>query len=267
MSAVHQNSIIGFVWQPEEITPAVIQMVQRTKSRAIFDFSMMEGTDDLYSCLRAADPAGLVRDIKILAPALMDPSLGLVLKGKGVQNLWVEFSLADSDEDISLFLKKLQEISKECCCFPITGDTDFVAKMLKDDSDIGRIVLKGCEASGFVSRETTMSLYAMAKKMVSSSSTSFDSTPFDILIWGGVFIPDGAAAFLSTGAAGIVFESVHWLTDMVKIDDSQRDWICQLRPDSTDLVGLDIEVPCRLFNKGNSLAFKEIKAYEDSLCG
>jgi malonyl CoA-acyl carrier protein transacylase len=40
-----------------------------------------------------------------------------------------------------------------------------------------------------------------------------------------------------------------------------------MRLDSTDLVGLDLQVPCRLFNKGNSLAFKEIKAFEDSLCG
>ncbi|MDQ1336462.1 MAG: hypothetical protein QG552_3412 [Thermodesulfobacteriota bacterium] len=37
--------------------------------------------------------------------------------------------------------------------------------------------------------------------------------------------------------------------------------------DSTDLVGLDLQVPCRLFNKGNSVAFKEIKTLEDSLYG
>ncbi len=262
MSAEHKNSIIGFVWRPEEITPAVVQMVQRTGSRAIFDFSGMERTDDLYSCLRETDPAGLVRDIKILAPALMDPSLGQVLKETGVHNLWVEFPLGVSQADTSFFIEMLKEISKEYCCFPITGETDLMAKMLKEDSGIGRIVLKGCEAAGFVSRETTMALYSMAREMLKSSST-----PFDILIWGGVFIPDAAAAFLSTGASGIIFESVHWLTDRVKIDDSQRERLCRLRPDSTDLVGLDVQVPCRLFNKGNSLAFKEIKAYEDSLCG
>ena len=262
MLAEHKNSIIGFVWRPEEITPAVVQMSQRTGSHALFDFSRIKDANDLYSSLREKDPDGLVKDIKILAPALMDPSLGRVLKETGVQNLWVEFPLGVSQGDTSFFIEMLKEISKECCCFPITGDTDLVAKMLEDDSGIGRIVLKGCEAAGFVSRETTMALYSMAKEMLRSTLT-----PFDILIWGGVFIPEAAAAFLSTGAAGIIFESVHWLTDRVDIDDSQRERLCQLRLDSTDLVGLDVQVPCRLFNKGNSLAFKEIKAYEESLWG
>ena len=43
--------------------------------------------------------------------------------------------------------------------------------------------------------------------------------------------------------------------------------LSKLRLDCTDLVGLDLQVPCRLFNKGNSLAFKEIRAFEGSLCG
>ena len=92
------------------------------------------------------------------------------------------------------------------------------------------------------------------------------SKPLDILIWGGVSTPEAAAAFLSTGATGIVFESVHWLTDLVAIDDVQRQRLSKLRLDSTELVGLDLQVPCRLFNKGNSLAFREIKTFEDSLC-
>jgi NAD(P)H-dependent flavin oxidoreductase YrpB (nitropropane dioxygenase family) len=93
------------------------------------------------------------------------------------------------------------------------------------------------------------------------------SQSLDILIWGGVWTPEAAAAFLATGATGIVFESVHWLTDLVTIDDLQRQQLAKLRMDSTALVGLDLQVPCRLFNKGNSLAFKEIKAFENSQCG
>ena len=81
--------IIAFVWRPEEIIPPVTQMAHRTGSRAIFDFSTM-GVEALHSFLRTADPAGQVRDIKISAPALMDPSLGQFLKETGVQNIWVE---------------------------------------------------------------------------------------------------------------------------------------------------------------------------------
>ena len=63
-------SLIGFVWRPEEITPSVIQMAERTASRAVFDFSMM-GADELRAFLRKADPAGHVRDIKISASYLL----------------------------------------------------------------------------------------------------------------------------------------------------------------------------------------------------
>ena len=56
--AEHQDSIIGFVWRPEEITPAVMQMAQRTGSRAVFDFST-DGvwTGYVLSCERLTLPA------------------------------------------------------------------------------------------------------------------------------------------------------------------------------------------------------------------
>ena len=70
-----RTSLIGFVWRPEEITPAVIHMAQRTGSRAVFDFSLM-GVGGLRSFLRKADTAGHVSDIKISIPTfwVMPPS-------------------------------------------------------------------------------------------------------------------------------------------------------------------------------------------------
>jgi malonyl CoA-acyl carrier protein transacylase len=259
--AEHRISIIGFVWRPEEITPSVIQMAQRTGSRAVFDFSMM-GVERLRSFLRKADPVGHVRDIKISVPALMDPSLGQLLKETGVHDIWVEFHPQFFRGDPSIFLQRLRELEEDHRCFPIISDIDLLSAILNGNSSIGRIVLKGCEASGFVSGETTMALYSTVKEMLRTPSKSPD-----ILIWGGVSTPEAAAAFLSTGATGIVFESVHWLTDLIAIDDVQRRRLSNLRVDSTDLVGLDLQVPCRLFNKGNSRAFKEIKTLEDSLYG
>ena len=260
MLAEYRVPIIAFVWRPEEILPSVTQMAHRTGSSAIFDFSMME-TQALHSFLRKAAPACRVEDIKISAATLMDPSLGRLLKETGVQNIWVECHPQHFRGDTSGFLQRLRELSENYRCFPIVGDLDILATILKDSSGIGRIVLKGCEASGFVSGETTLLLYSAAKEMLRDSAKSPD-----ILIWGGVWTPEAAAAFLSTGAAGIVFESVHWLTDLVAIDDPQRQQLAKIRMDSTSLVGLDMQVPCRLFNKGNSVAFKEIKTFEDSLC-
>jgi malonyl CoA-acyl carrier protein transacylase len=261
MAAEQQDSIIGFVWRPEEVTPAVIQMARRTGSRAVFDYSMM-GIDGLRSHLRNTDPAGHVRDIKISVSTFLDPSLMQLLNETGVRNIWVEYHPRFSQGDPSLFLRRLRELPENHRCFPITGDMDFLAAIAKDSPGIGRIVLKGCEASGFVSGETTTVLYSMVKELLRNTSK-----PLDILIWGSVFTPEAAAAFLSTGATGIVFESVHWLTDMVAIDDVQRQRLSKLRLDSTELIGVNLQVPCRLFNKGNSLAFKEIKTFEDSLYG
>ena len=184
------------------------------------------------------------------------------MKETGVQDIWVEYHPPLFHGDPAIFLQRLRELSENHRCFPITGDLDILAAIIKDTSGIGRIVLKGCEAAGFVSSETTAALYATVKEKLSASSKSLD-----ILVWGGVFTPEAAAAFLSTGASGIVFESVHWLTDLVAIDDVQRQRLSRLRLDSTELIGVNLQVPCRLFNRGNSLAFKEIKTFEDSLYG
>jgi len=235
-------------------------MAHRTGSRAIFDFSLME-VEPLFSALRKAASAGPVRDIKISACALMDSSLPQLLQETGGENIWVECHPLFFQGDAAAFLQRLRELAKVCHCFPIIGDVQMLAAMLNENSGIERVVLKGCEASGFVSGETTLALYAAVKEILSRLSDSVD-----ILIWGGIATPEAAAAFLATGAIGIVFESVHWLTDLVAIDYGQRQRIANLRLDSTDLIGLDVQVPCRLFNKGNSIAFQAIKHYESSLC-
>ena len=261
MSADSQNPILGFVWRLEEAAPQVTQMAQQTGSRAIFDFSMME-TPALESFFQKADPTCRVRDIKISAGAFRDSALEPWLRESGALNLWVECHPREFWENPSAFLQRMRNVPENVRCFPIIGDLDILATVLKDPSGIGRIVLKGCEASGFVSGETTWILYAAAKDMRRDAAASPE-----ILIWGGVWTPEAAAAFLSTGAAGLVFESVHWLTDLVALDAPRRRQLAAIRADSTSLVGLDVQVPCRLFNKGNSVAFQEIKAFEDSLGG
>jgi len=260
VSTEQQVPIIAFVWRPGEIGRPVTEMAQRTGSTAVFDLSVM-GAEALHSSLQRPGPSGQVCDIKISAAALMDPSLGRLLKAAGVRNLWVECQSPFSPEDSSAILQRLRALSEDYRCFPIIGDVDLLAAVVKDGAGIGRVVLKGCEASGFVSGETTSLLYSTARELLRPPAT-----PLDILIWGGIWTPEAAAAFLSTGAAGIVFESVHWLTDLVAIDDLHRQQISRLRMDSTALVGLDLETPCRIFNKGNSLAFREVQTLEDSLC-
>ncbi len=259
ISAEEHGPIIAFVWRPHEISQTVALMARSLGGRAIFDFSMME-MEALHAFLQKADPAGDVTDIKISAAVLMNPSLERLREDTGVRNLWVECQSHIPHNNSVAILERLQALCGSYRCYPIIGNVSHLAAMATEGSGIGRIVLKGCEASGFVSGETTLTLHSAIKGMITPAKSP------DILIWGGVWTPEAAAALLSTGASGIVFESVHWLTDLVAIDDLRRDLIARLRMDSTALVGLDVQVPCRLFNKGNSVAFKEIKAIEDSLC-
>ncbi len=107
----------------------VTQMAHRTGSRAIFDFSMM-GADGLLSFLQKADPAGQVRDIKISVPALMDPSLGKLLKATGVQNIWVECHPQFFPGDSAAFLQRLKELPEGYRCFPIIGDLKLLSAIL-----------------------------------------------------------------------------------------------------------------------------------------
>ena len=139
--AEHRDSIIGFVWRPAEITPSVIQMTQRTGSRAVFDFSTTE-LEELRSFLLKSDSAGLIRDIKISLPAFLDPSLGQLLKETGVQDIWVECHPRFIQGNPSIFLQRLRELSENHRCFPITGDIDLLAAIIKDCPVIGRIVRK-----------------------------------------------------------------------------------------------------------------------------
>ena len=117
IAAERRVSIIGFLWRPDEITPSVIQMAERTGSRAVFDFSLM-GVDGLRSFLRRADPARHLRDIKISVPALMDPSLGPLLKETGIRDIWVEWHPRFFQGDPSIFLQRLRELSENYRCFP-----------------------------------------------------------------------------------------------------------------------------------------------------
>ena len=87
----------------------------------------------------------------------------------------------------------------------------------------------------------------------------------DLVIWGGVATPEAAAAYLATGARGIVFESLHWQTDLVAVDDRVRKLLAKLCPEHTSLVGRTLGVFYRLFDKGNFPAVRELEHYARSL--
>jgi len=116
------------------------------------------------------------------------------------------------------------------------------------------VALKGSEAAGVVSRETLGILFATLEQAISSHPQAPG-----LIVWGGVGTPEAAAAFLASGAQGVVCESLHWLTDLVTAHPDFKDRLSRLTPEHTTVVGTSLGVSCRVFDKGNSLAARELR--------
>ncbi len=190
--------------------------------------------------------------LKVSPEALRDRALPELLASLEIKGLWVEFHPLLLDELPHLAIKRLRAISG-IDIFPIFSDISLILEVLQQHPDLPHLVLKGSEAAGWVSSESTFSMYATLRDYL----RQLESVP-ELFIWGGIATPEAAAAFLTTGARGLVLESLHWLTDLPELGEAAHRGIEKLRPDHTQLVGLDLKAPYRLFNKGNSLALKQL---------
>ncbi|MBT8328939.1 MAG: acyl transferase, partial [Desulfofustis sp.] len=249
MSTKPSNPILSFLWQANEISHSVVDMASQTSTGAIFDLSA-----DLSADTTKALTAAGANDILISAESFMDPALEGLLQETHVQSLWVEYHSALAACAPEAFLDRLHELSARYSCIPISGDLDFLKLILESQRPVPVIALKGTEAAGFVSRETTGILFASLRKMA-----GYRSRQPGLIIWGGVATPQAAAAFLCSGARGVVFESLHWQTDLVSANPKMKQRLARLRPEHTTVVGHNLGVSCRFFDKGNSLAVKELK--------
>ncbi|MDP1762111.1 MAG: acyl transferase, partial [Deltaproteobacteria bacterium] len=249
------NQFFAFVWGSRNVSHTVVDVARLTSSRAIFDLSAMQFAQ-MATALRAVGATA----VKISAPDLMEPELEVFLEESGVKTLWVEYHPDLFPGAPEVFLDRLDQLSARCACLPVISDLDLLHRLIQHQSPVRTVALKGNEAAGFVSGDTIGVLYSSTKEMFRSSSREMD-----VVIWGGVATPEAAAAFLATGAKGIVFESLHWQTDLVEINDSLRQQIAKVRPEHTRMVGGTLGVFCRLFDKGNFPAVKELERYACSL--
>jgi acyl transferase domain-containing protein/NAD(P)H-dependent flavin oxidoreductase YrpB (nitropropane dioxygenase family)/NAD(P)-dependent dehydrogenase (short-subunit alcohol dehydrogenase family)/acyl carrier protein/3-hydroxymyristoyl/3-hydroxydecanoyl-(acyl carrier protein) dehydratase len=247
--------VLAFVWQPREIGKRVVDMSRSTSTTAIFDITFTE-PQQVAAVLKAA----CARDIKVCADFLADPSSDGFLEEAAVETLWVECLPSLFLKDQELFIKRLMELETRLKCIPVSGDLGLLTRFVQMDQPLRAIALKGSEASGFVSSETTGILFTVLHEMMNRRKQGPD-----LILWGGIATPEAAAAFLTTGARGIVFESLHWQTDMVAMDKELRQRIARLRPEWTTVVGASLGAPCRLFDKGNSLAVKNLRRFAATL--
>ncbi len=256
MSGRDPKPVFAFIWHPQENAKQVVDLVQSTGSSAIFDISLAQQAQ-ASSWMKASE----ARDAKISLDYFMNSALDGILAETKIENLWVEYHPGLTNYRSDVFLERLNELEATCKCIPIISDIDTLIQIFKSDRPPQTVAIKGAEAAGFGSSETASILYSTSRQILERQIN-----PPSLLIWGGIATPEAAAAFLCSGAMGIVFESLHWQTDLVEMNDSLRQRMAKLRPDHTRVIGQRLGIPCRLFDKGNSKSVKEIENYADSLC-
>jgi acyl transferase domain-containing protein/NAD(P)H-dependent flavin oxidoreductase YrpB (nitropropane dioxygenase family)/NAD(P)-dependent dehydrogenase (short-subunit alcohol dehydrogenase family) len=256
MTRAQTNPILAFVWRPDEITPAVVDAAGRTSTVALFDISTAR-TGNTAALLKAAG----ARDVKISAERFMDSALERFLRDSDVSTLWVEYHPALATCTAEAFLERVQELSTRIACIPISGDPDFLSLALQSKWNAKSVAIKGFEASGFVGGESAGVLYSTLREL----SPPHGPQKPGLILWGGVATPEAAAAFLCSGARGVVFESLHWQTDLVSANPNVKERLSRVRPEHSAVVGTTLGVCCRFFDKGNSVAVKEMKQYAGTL--
>lgn len=177
-----------------------------------------------------------------------------MLQCAGITRIWVEI-LPETRADINKIVTAIQSIPETIECIPVTGDYDFAQAWFATEKPHS-LALKGVESAGLVSADSIHVLYSAVEKIAQGNQ---------IYVWGGVGTPEAAAAFLGSGASGIVFESVHWLTDLMGLSDDSKERVRRLRYDNTALVGRATGMPWRFFNKGNSKAVRQLTEVADCL--
>jgi len=241
--------IFGFVWRAQEITESVENMARRTGSHAVFDLSQSDPAA-ATSALKAVG-AG---HVKVSYAQITTATFESFLEEAHPQTVWIEYHPTLSETDPESFITELRHLNGRCNCVPVIGDPRLLNRLVSGDWAPPAIALKGSESAGFAGSETTGILYSTARRLLDRHQRKID-----LMVWGGVATPEAAAAFLATGARGIVFESLHWLTDEVQADPAARRRIAHLRHDHTTRVSMDPGVSLRILDKGNSAAVKKLR--------
>lgn len=264
MAVPKEDRFMAFVWPPEPLDKAVCAAAADSGFRVIYDLSQSQLESKIPELSKIKSIDSFI-DIKISWTDLLTPNIGELIQGTGVSGLWVELHpqiLTDDLTDYFNRLSLLQKSHNNLQCFPIVGDLETLNQLIENWPDLKALAIKGAEAAGFVGSESTLVLLDHLRSKLGDQFIKPSIT-----IWGGIATPEAAAALLCVDATGIVCESVHWLTDLVRIDQEIKDKISKIKHDHTNLVGLNLNTPCRVFNKGNSKAIKELKEFSGALCG
>ncbi|HEY3382688.1 MAG TPA: SDR family NAD(P)-dependent oxidoreductase [Vicinamibacterales bacterium] len=237
---------LSFVW-PASRLGGVAGLAAASGCGTILDCR----TDDLHALAPALRGAG-ISDVLLDLRQWTASAAASTLHDAGVRNAWVDCGPLTSADDRSRVAAQFTDSGSDVAVVPVVCDLALLDCLFAERA-WPVLALKGNEASGFVSGEAAHVLLAIAGR-----ARRINQRDTRLVIWGGLATPDATAAFLSTGAQGVVFESVHWLTDAMELEPRLQHSLRSLRADSTRVVGANVGLHCRLFDKGNSRAVRAL---------
>ncbi|NLI82598.1 MAG: SDR family NAD(P)-dependent oxidoreductase [Deltaproteobacteria bacterium] len=248
------DAAFSFVWRLANCNRKALEAHQKVGMRIIVDASGLP-IEEAIDRLQAPPFSGFTVDLKVPFSWFPDPRLDNLLKNPGMGTLWVEYHPVLHDLPLEVFLRRLEELDSTHPCRPVLADTRCIRELLKNQGvAVSGLAIKGFEASGFVSTESAFVLYGAMRALLRERGRRAEIT-----IWGGIATPEACSAFLTCGARGIVFESVHWLTDLHPLGEATREALRKLHYDQTDVAGLGLGIPYRAHNRGNSIPLKALK--------
>jgi len=261
MSAGMDKPMLAFVWRLKDMNSAVIDVSRRTDTKPIVDLTS-EDLDAATMAVIRADAVESVLEVRVSPTQLASKGFEDFLNETGIKGIWIDLDPHIPGTSLAQCLERLASFPSHIRFHGVTGSIEVIEHVLTSHGRIQYLAIKGSEAAGFVSTENLLPLY-IATKALAANGTGETG----LMAWGGIGTAQAAAALLAVGLRGLVFESLHWQTDLVDLDADLREKLSKIRPEHSEVIGLSLGIPYRAFNKGNSLAVKNLKEYAGSLCG
>ncbi len=249
MNVITTSSKIYFVCRPKDLSSLDLPELQRHSVIPIVDLG------------RAAEPVltaelQATQGIEVLmnAEQFLHPEVCNILQSQRVPTVWLEYFEDQQQSSLTSIFDQLQKCTGLNLNI-ITGDIRVIKRVFEENKRNINLAIKGSEASGFVSPETTLSLINYIEDL-----TRLHKTSPDIHIWGGCFTAEASATMMYSGAQGVVLESAHLLTQSYpSLSKSCRDHLHSFRIDHTTQLKLSDQLHFNVYNKGNSTAVAKIE--------
>lgn len=196
------------------------------------------------------------REIALWGAQMEEGAFDRLLEETGIATVWVLQHPALSPYSTAALLRRLDALPGRCRGIPVLTEVESLADLARHGPVPGILALKGIEGAGWVGTESVALMDTFLRQR-------FPQKGMRVWIWGGVALPEAAAALFATGAAGVVCEQVHW--PAAGVSPEVRSFLEGLEHDQITVIGEELGCACRVRERGDAKAVLEAQALAASL--